>query len=150
MTSPLGSKLDSYVKDTLLLVITETRCENCKALAYSSQIFTVYRPLSSDKLTGFREEIKYEALADWSLPRGTSTLRKSIPCCHLCFESYRINEVGLPPLEIDHSPSALARFNTSLKRLEREQHSARRPAQARKQQKESGVALSLDDFIKDA
>ena len=152
MTHPVeGSKLDSYVADTILLVITETTCSNCRHVAESSQLFTIFRPLASEKLKSFRQEVQFEALINWSLPRGTSTLRKTTFCCAKCFESYRLDDNSLPPLEIDHSPSAMARFNESLKRLERQKHSARPPVHDRRKRQptSTGVALSLDDFIKD-
>lgn len=135
---------DNYLPDSILLVVTQTTC-TCGVVHTSSEAYTIFRPVSSEKRSAVRQLIQGPHQFDPSLPRGRSTLRKSTFTCAECFDTYRINEKAEQPFTIDHSPSAFERFNQSVKRLERESNPATRKRIV-KEMVSSSSLLNLDDF----
>lgn len=136
---------DNYLPDSILLVVTQTTCQNCNSVNISSEPYTILRPVSSEKRGSVRQLIQSAHQFDPSLPRGRSTLRKTSFSCAECFDTYRIHEKAERPFEVDHSPSAFERFNQSVKRLERESNPATRKRIA-KEMVQSSSLLNLDDF----
>lgn len=137
---------DNYIADSILLVITHTTCENCNSKVTSAEPYTILRPVSSEKRGAVRQLITSAFHFDNSLPRGRSVLRKTTFTCEECFDTYRADDKAERSFNIDHSPSALARWNRSLKKLEREQRADTRHKIIRDMVK-STPTLNLDDFL---